>query len=60
MPGIEINDVTKVYPGGVKALGDELRDLDTFPTFEDAPEYYTDYAETGPYVAETGESECAT
>ena len=24
------------------------------------PEYYVDYGETGPYVAETGESECAT
>jgi len=46
--------------GGVKTLGAELKDLDEFPLFEDAPEFYTDYAETGPYVAEVGESECAT
>ena len=31
-----------------------------FPTPEEAPDYYVDYGETGPYVAETGESECAT
>ncbi|MCU1498377.1 MAG: sulfite reductase, beta subunit (hemoprotein), partial [Acidimicrobiales bacterium] len=46
--------------GGVKAIGQDLKDLDVFPTFDEAPEYYTDYAETGPYVAETGASECAT
>ncbi|MFZ6003829.1 MAG: nitrite/sulfite reductase [Actinomycetota bacterium] len=46
--------------GGVKTIADELRDLDEFPTPEDGPEYYVDFGETGPYVAETGESECAT
>jgi sulfite reductase (ferredoxin) len=46
--------------GGVKTIADDLRDLDQFPTPEEAPEYYVDYGETGPYVAETGESECAT
>ena len=46
--------------GGVKALADELRDLDEFPTPDDAPDFYVDYGETGPYVAETGASECAT
>ena len=46
--------------GGAKAIADDLRDLDEFPTPEDGPEYYVDYGETGPYVAETGESECAT
>jgi len=46
--------------GGVKTLAEELKDLDVFPSPEDAPEFYTDYGETGPYVAETGESECAT
>ena len=35
-------------------------DLDEFPTPEEAPDFYVDYGETGPYVAETGESECAT
>ena len=46
--------------GGVKTIAEGLRDLDEFPTLEDGPEFYVDYGETGPYVAETGESECAT
>jgi sulfite reductase (ferredoxin) len=46
--------------GGVTTIADDLRDLDEFPTPEDGPEYYVDFDETGPYVAETGESECAT
>jgi sulfite reductase beta subunit-like hemoprotein len=46
--------------GGVKTITEDLRDLDEFPTPEDGPEYYVDYGETGPYVAETGDSECAT
>jgi sulfite reductase (ferredoxin) len=46
--------------GGVKTIAEGLRDLDEFPTPEDGPEYYVDYGETGPYVAETGDSECAT
>ena len=36
------------------------KDLDEFPTPEEAPDFYVDYGETGPYVAEIGESECAT
>ncbi|MEY2397642.1 MAG: hypothetical protein QOJ00_816 [Actinomycetota bacterium] len=46
--------------GGVKALADDLRDLDHFPTPDEGPEYYVDYDETGPYEVELGESECAT
>jgi sulfite reductase beta subunit-like hemoprotein len=46
--------------GGVRALADELRDLDEFPAPDAAPDFYVDYGETGPYVAEIGESECAT
>src|SRR6478752_6991591 len=46
--------------GGAKAVAADLKELDEFPTPDDAPEYYVDYDETGPYVAETGESECAT
>jgi sulfite reductase (ferredoxin) len=46
--------------GGVKALADDLRDLDEFPTPDEAPDFYVDYGETGPYVAETGASKCAT
>ena len=38
----------------------DLKDLDHFPTPDEAPEYYVDFDETGPYVAETGASECAT
>ena len=43
----------------VKALGAELKDLDEFPTFDEAPEFYVDYGEQGPFVAAVGESECA-
>jgi sulfite reductase beta subunit-like hemoprotein len=46
--------------GGVKAIAAGLKDLDVFPTFEEDPDFYVDYGETGPYVAEVGESECAT
>jgi len=46
--------------GGVTTIAAGLRDLDEFPTPEEGPDYYVDYGETGPYVAETGESECAT
>ncbi len=46
--------------GGATAVAADLRDLDHFPTPDEAPEYYVDFDETGPYVAETGASECAT
>jgi hypothetical protein len=46
--------------GGSKAIGTTLKDLDQFPTYEENPDFYVDYGETGPYVAEIGESECAT
>jgi sulfite reductase beta subunit-like hemoprotein len=46
--------------GGVKVLAESLKDLDNFPTPDEAPHFYVDDDETGPYVAETGESECAT
>jgi sulfite reductase beta subunit-like hemoprotein len=46
--------------GGVTAITEGLRDLDEFPLPDVAPEYYVDYGETGPYIAETGASECAT
>jgi sulfite reductase (ferredoxin) len=46
--------------GGAKAVGEQLRDLDEWPLPEERPDYYVDFGETGPYVAETGESECAT
>jgi sulfite reductase beta subunit-like hemoprotein len=46
--------------GGAKTIGAELKELDVFPLPEEGPEFYVDYDETGPYVVETGESECAT
>jgi sulfite reductase (ferredoxin) len=45
--------------GGAKALAAELKDLDDWPTPEERPDYYIDFDETGPYVAEVGEGECA-
>ena len=46
--------------GGAGALGEQLRDLDEFPDPDEAPEFYVDFGETGPYVKEVGDSECAT
>ena len=46
--------------GGASALGEQLRDLDEFPDPDEAPEFYVDFGETGPYVKEVGDSECAT
>jgi sulfite reductase (ferredoxin) len=46
--------------GGSKAIGASLKELDVFPTPEENPDFYVDYGETGPYIAEIGESECAT
>ena len=45
--------------GGASAIGQALKDLDVFPTFDEAPEFYSDYDETGPFVAAVGDSECA-
>jgi sulfite reductase beta subunit-like hemoprotein len=46
--------------GGVSAIADDLRDLDHFPNPDEAPDFYVDYGETGPYEAIVGDSECAT
>jgi sulfite reductase beta subunit-like hemoprotein len=45
--------------GGAKSVAEGLKDLDEFPTPEDAPDFYVDYGETGPYEKSLGESECA-
>ncbi|MEO6570118.1 MAG: nitrite/sulfite reductase [Ilumatobacteraceae bacterium] len=45
--------------GGASAIASELGELDAFPSFADDPDFYVDYGETGPYVAEIGASECA-
>jgi sulfite reductase (ferredoxin) len=46
--------------GGASVLAVGLADLDEFPLPADGPDFYVDYGETGPYVKEIGESECAT
>ncbi|MBV9039738.1 MAG: nitrite/sulfite reductase [Acidimicrobiia bacterium] len=45
--------------GGASAIAAELKDLDQFPTPEERPDFYVDFDETGPYVAEVGAGECA-
>jgi sulfite reductase beta subunit-like hemoprotein len=46
--------------GGAAAVGTTLADLDAFPDPDEHPDFYIDFDETGPYVKEVGESECAT
>ena len=46
--------------GGAGQVGAGLADLDAFPDPAEHPEYYIDFGETGPYVKEVGDSECAT
>jgi sulfite reductase beta subunit-like hemoprotein len=45
--------------GGASGIGNELKELDHFPTPDVGPEFYVDYDETGPYVADVGDGECA-
>jgi sulfite reductase beta subunit-like hemoprotein len=45
--------------GGAGAVAEGLRDLDAFPSPADRPDFYTDFDETSPFVAEIGDSECA-
>ncbi|HEX8803396.1 MAG TPA: hypothetical protein VF743_04360, partial [Acidimicrobiales bacterium] len=45
--------------GGARAVAETLRELDHFPDPDEAPEFYVDYGETGPYEAEVGAGECA-
>jgi len=46
--------------GGAAKVGESLRDLDVFPDPEEAPDFYVDFDETGPYEAEVGRGECVT
>jgi sulfite reductase (ferredoxin) len=48
-----------VRVGGPSAVGADLKELDVWPTPEERPDYYVDFDETGPYIAEVGEGECA-
>ena len=45
--------------GGPKAIATELKELDEWPTPEERPDFYIDFDEQGPYVADVGEGECA-
>ena len=45
--------------GGAKAIAADLKQLDEWPAPTDRPDFYIDYGEQGPYVAEVGEGECA-
>ena len=45
--------------GGASAVALGLKELDFFPSPQEAPEFYADFDETGPFVADVGESECA-
>ena len=45
--------------GGATQVAEGLKGFDVVPSFEDAPDYYSDFDETGPFVAAAGESECA-
>ena len=46
--------------GGAKGVGDTRRATSTTsPRPTTAPDFYVDYDETGPYVAEVGDGECA-
>ena len=46
--------------GGATSIAEDLADLGAFPDAAERPDFYVDYDETGPYVKEVGESECAT
>jgi sulfite reductase beta subunit-like hemoprotein len=45
--------------GGSAAVATDLKELDVWPTPDERPDYYMDFDETGPYVAEVGAGECA-
>jgi sulfite reductase beta subunit-like hemoprotein len=45
--------------GGAKAIATQLKEYDSWPDPEEKPDYYVDFDETGPYVAEVGQGECA-
>jgi len=45
--------------GGAASVGTLLKELDVFPTPEEAPDFYVDFDETGPFSGEVGEGECA-
>src|SRR5205823_411079 len=44
---------------GLAEVGGALKDLDEFPTPDEAPDFYIDFDETGPFTGEVGAGECA-
>ena len=46
--------------GGAKEIARGLKEFDVFPTPEEDPDFYIDFDEFAPYVAQVGQSECAT
>ena len=46
--------------GGAKEIAKGLKEFDVFPTPEEDPDFYIDFDEFAPYVAQVGQSECAT
>ena len=46
--------------GGASEVAKDLADLGVFPTPVEAPDFFVDFGETGPYVKDVGVSECAT
>ncbi len=46
--------------GGARAVAKGLEDLGVFPEPAVAPDFYVDFDETAPYIADVGVSECAT
>jgi len=45
--------------GGAKQVGTTLAALDNVPLPDEAPDFFVDYGETGPFTGEVGDSECA-
>jgi sulfite reductase (ferredoxin) len=54
----EAFDVWLERVGGAKTVAADLKDLDDWPDPDERPDYYVDFDETGPYVAEVGQGEC--
>ena len=55
----DVPDVARPFRRRRRASATRSKELDHFPTPDVGPEFYVDYDETGPYVAEVGDGECA-
>ena len=59
MPSTDFFTAWMARVGGASEVATGLADLDVFPTPAENPDFYVDYGETGPYIAEVGAGECA-